>query len=826
MQASFFACLLLSLFAWAYALAEDDAELDRLRKAGDSRQLERYCRAELDKKPSVQRQAELVSELAGALAQQANTAREPDESQRLWDEADRVLDGFLKSHASNTRAPLLLRQRLVYAYTHGEALRRRAEIFPSEELLRQSRTRLQRALEHGRALEAAVHKQLDAYNAKNEQASFEQLVSLSNDTPFRLAHIRLSLAQTHPVPSAERAHLLQESTQAFEFYTREGFNDSELAVRAHLGLAECRRLQGRFEDAVRAVVPIHRSQAVQTLKDEALALHMNILLDQDQPQGAKALVKSRTKLSPDMALAQVRASLLEARQAAARGDRRGAAQLQSEALQRVEVGEREFSPAWALRAGVVLSRHADPDLPADGLDAAVRLAESFARGNRAPEAAAAFRDAARLARHAKRIDQELDFTGKAGAALARAGRSQEAAELLLDLLKQQPRHEKAPQLSILAAHALRRAWEADRKSETLEGLKTHVADHLRRHAGHETSGEAHFLAGYASSAERRWSAALDHFARVPAEHPLFADALAEQVRALRMLRPQLTVAESERLTQEILERLVRGENVLASRPELAARRSHIALARAEVLCRPGASPADFELARSLAEPLVKQTEENENQRKRARETLVLAFIGLGDRPEALAVIESTPQAESEAILRGLHEQLALWPAESDPKRQHALFAVRLAAARKLQSNRELSPAERQKLRRLEASALVVLGEHGAARALYDDLRKLKTDDSRLQEEHARALMHMGQTHDLQEAIEIWRQLSATRKEGTIDWLEAKYELAAALARTGEKERALKIVRLTQELWLNEATNDAARQEKARRFKQLEDELRQ
>ncbi len=815
-------------------LAQDDAELQRLRKAGDLVQLERYCRAELKKQPSVARQAELLAELAASLAQQASAATDGD---RLWDGADQTLAGFLKSHAEHPRAPLLVRQRMIYAYTRGEGYRRQDELISHDALKAKARAALLLAEEQGRLLEARVQKDLDAYTAKNAKTPFEQLVALSNDTPFRLAHVRLSLAQTYPIKSAERVNLLEQSAKGFEFYTREGFTETEISVRAHLGLAECRRLAARFDDAVRALAPIEQSQGTPgPLKDEALAIHMNLLLDQEQPQGAKALVKGRTKLSAEMALALVRAALIEARQAAARGDRASAARLQSEALERIGVGEREFPPGWGAWAGVILGKLGSPDWLAGDLDSAVRCAEAFQRAGRPAEAASAYRKAAQSAGAHSKSEQVFDLTLRGATALAQAGKNAEAADQFLALLAEQPQHARAAQVSLLAAHALRRAWDADRRPETLEQLRRRLAEHVKRHAGHETAGEAHALAGYVEAAEGKdLNAALQHFARVPIEHRVFVAALREQVRTLEKLRSSAPAEEGERLTRELLEQLGRHERTAAGRADLADRRPELALAKAQVLCRPGAPVEDLRQARSLLDSLLKDAGSTDSQsvlhrgdrerRGLAPETLVLALVSLGDKTEALAAFETLCREEAgEAAELSLLQRLSAWPQPAGTDAEQARAAVQLSAAGKLLATGKPSPAQSQEWRRTEANALVVLGQHAEARKLFEELRQAAPGDARLMEDHARALMRMNTPDDWKGTVGLWQALSARRKEGTPEWLDARYQLAVALQGAGERERALKVIRVTQDLWLKDA-GDTVRQELQKRFRDLESRLR-
>jgi TolA-binding protein len=808
-------------------LAQDDPELLRRRTAGDHRQIERYCRERLkDPQLPADARAALVAELAGSLAQQASAAGEPAEADRLWGEADRVLADFLKDHPAHPRGLLLRRQRLIYAYTRGETTRQQAEVLADDARLARARAQLERAETLALELDKAVRRQLDAYTAKQSAVPFEQLVALSNDTPLRLAQVRLSLALTHPLRSDERARLLAAAEEGFAFYTRAGYSEDEVVVRGYLGLAEARRLRGEYAAALQALTPVEESPRTPArFKDEAVALRMNVLLDQGQPQAARRLVQGRLKLSPEMALALVHALLLEARQAAARGDRPAAARLQAAALERIDLGEREYAGGWGLRAGVLLGRHGDPELLGDDLPAAVRLAESLSRASKPTESARAFAAAAALARQAKDPVRAFELDLRSGMALAQGGRNAEAAETFLRLAADAPEPAQSARARLLAAHALRRAWEQDRSPDTLRRLKQLLADHVQRHPAGPTAAEAHFLLGYVASAEGQWRAAIAHYAKVPAGHRLFALAVQETVRAYEALRLAAEGAEADRLTAEAIAYLARREKELPQEaPEATAVRLELRLSRGRMLARPAAEPAELDQARADLEAVARHAEATAAQRHAAQQALVPVLAALGKPAEAERYLatETAP-----ARLRAAHDRLACWVEQAPEDRRAALAAVELAAIRRLvELDPKLTPEERQCWRRAEAWALARAGRHAEARRLFTELRSESPRDGVLLEEHARALMHMGSAEDVAEAVGLWQTIAAGRTEGTAGWFEAKYQLAVALARLGQKDRALKVLRVTYALWLNDPPDrlDAVRQTYQRQFKELEARL--
>lgn len=830
MSAVFLCALCVSAVTCLPLLGQEDRTLAELRKKGDRRQVERYCREQLTAKElSLDRRAELTSELAASLAQQAHAAPDDAQSEKLWNEADQLLAMFLKEHPAHARSILMLRQRAIYRCTHGETLRQQGDILASDELLAKGRLLLQDAEKHATALETAVTERLEAYDRKTDpkQEAFSQLVALSNDSRFRLAQIRLSLAQTLPSKHAERGQLLAEAIKGFKFYTDEGYSEDELIVRSHLGLAECLRLQEKPDEALRALRSVEESpKTAAPFKDDAIRLKMNIYLDQKLPHAAKGLVQGRSKLPPEMALAYVHALMLESKLAAERKEPSTAARLQAEALQRIDVGEREFGPGWLYRAGLLLGRYGDAQWTPDDVKGTARLGEGLLRAKRWDQAAEAYERAATLARQAKDVSQAFEFSLRAAAAMAQAGKNLEAADALLKLAASAPEHMKAPQAQILAAHALRRAWEKDPSPDMLQRLKKLLADHLRRYSTDDTAGDAHFLAGFVASVEGQWRSAIDHYAQVPVRHRLFPEALHETVRAYEFLIRAADHDRAESLAREALGHLARREKDLPGGPETASLRRSLSLAGARLRTRPVASAHELRQARKELEGILKDSMATPSEHAVARQTMVLILAGLQAKAEALRLLEQVSSGE-QGTMPAMHRQLGEWLSRVPEETRPMVAALHLSTARRLLADPKVPADQAMLLRRDEAWALAHLGEYDEARRLFAKLREDASRDAWLAEEHARALMHMGSKDDLLEAVKLWQALAASRKDGTADWFEAKYQLAVTLHRSGQTDRALKVVRVTYELWLKEPEDqiDETRRRFQARFKELEAQLR-
>jgi hypothetical protein len=180
------------------------------------------------------------------------------------------------------------------------------------------------------------------------------------------------------------------------------------------------------------------------------------------------------------------------------------------------------------------------------------------------------------------------------------------------------------------------------------------------------------------------------------------------------------------------------------------------------------------------------------------------------------------------MLEQTHQALQSWGRQATEEQRRRLAALQLLTIRQLRAMvPKMAASQQRELRREEAWASARVGNADEARRLFAELRKESSQDLRLAEEHAQALMHLGSAADLAEAVAIWQKLGTQHKAGTAAWFEAKYQLAVALHRTGQTERATKVLRVIYEVWLNEPEEqlDATRRTYRRRFQELEKELR-
>jgi hypothetical protein len=796
--------------------AADDPVIARLRQNGDHAAVERYARERL-KTPGLgaEQRGELVAELAGSLAQQANAGGDAARVEKLWREADQLLAEFIKENPRLPRVPMLTRQRVIYGYAFGESLRVAADFTQDPQVLQQARTLLQQAAGLAAQLDQLIRQLLDAYNAKTNRLDFKDLTALSNDVPYRQGLIHMSLARTYARESAEQKRLLTDAAKYFDFYTREGYSDNEIVVRSHLGLAECRRLLKDYAAAERALSPIEQSSTISlSLRDEALAIRMKMLLDQGYSAAALALLRGRPVETAELAAAEIHVLLLESVRLRTAGSREQSAKAQAAALDAIAAGERRHGPHWLRRAERLLAAHADPGLLGYTLPHATRLAEALRREGQFSKAMQAYSRAAERAEVEKQT-AAFDLRLLEVEMLARSGNGPLAAERYRRLLATVPTPQKGAEACSRAWQVLTELGQMNNAPELLQAGRGMLEENIRRFPRQASFARLRLADHEAEDAN--WRACLEHCKAIPPEDEAFGAAIDRFARAYDHLRRQADRDEEARLTREGLAYLDACQPRLASSPQAATAGKRLARARAQLLLWPGASEADFREAHRTIENRLRELEPDASaEALRLRGLNVLALFGMGRVDEAVKQVTDPDKLDR----RELHALFRHWRQRLPESRRRDAAALQLAIVRHvLAENRTPGPSQLA-LRLDEATTLADLGQGDEARLQFAQLRREHPRDAALAEANARVLMQLGLPRDFTDASGLWQALGATHKEGTEPWFEAKYQLAVCYARCGQKERGIKVLKLTLDLWLSEATTNVMLQRQRERYQML------
>src|SRR5262249_52567418 len=143
--------------------------------------------------------ARFTIELANILAARAQDVSAAPARAELWQQASNLLRQFLADEPQHPQAPAVEFQLGVYELAQGELLAQQAKLVPKDaERMEAVRARLRSSVDSFRTVEAHVSQSMKKRhpgdNPGNDQPSFKQLLSLSNNNRFRLGQALLAMA--------------------------------------------------------------------------------------------------------------------------------------------------------------------------------------------------------------------------------------------------------------------------------------------------------------------------------------------------------------------------------------------------------------------------------------------------------------------------------------------------------------------------------------------------------------------------------------------------------------------------------------------------------
>jgi hypothetical protein len=192
-----------------------------------------------------------------------------------------------------------------------------------------------------------------------------------------------------------------------------------------------------------------------------------------------------------------------------------------------------------------------------------------------------------------------------------------------------------------------------------------------------------------------------------------------------------------------------------------------------------------------------------------------AWRGLQSTASQLRVVSLAGQkrwSQAEILIRGLTdarpsealavlEGLTTFSANADAESQKTAGDLQLRAVEGLTGRRDqLSPEEQRRLDDCYAAALLATNQPRKAAAFYEERVAKAPKDLALRRSLAEALIRANTPEHLQKAKRQLRQMEATTKEGSSDWMQARYQNARVALSQGEIDECRKLINATRLLF--------------------------
>jgi tetratricopeptide (TPR) repeat protein len=797
------------LFAQAAGGASDDEKfLDALRARRLFSVAEALCKERLDDQQlgPVDR-AQFTIELIRTFAAAAMNAP-PGDRAPLWKQARDEAAEFGRNERTSPRLVLVRMQDALTALAEAELLRQEAEVSAAQvdvpDAVRKSLRDAATLLED---LDGELTKEIPLrrrHEPKPVELSAEELASLQNHVRFQLARVRRNQALCYDKGSADRVNAL---TQAIELHTRlltQVPDDDRLHWRIRLDQIVCSRLLEDYGQAARLLGALPESGIPSAVQLDARAEAVRLDLATGRPQEAlKKLAAGRKiggQVSPELDYAHLETFLALWQAASDNKNESDAAKWQKQAVGMVRLLEESHGPYWGRRAELLLVRSVRQGSGVHDLEVLVRSADDLYLRKQFDDAVAAYEQAAKKALEGMDAAQAFTLYYKAALVEQQQEHHAAAAKKLQNLALAMKVHPQAGEAHLLAAWNLARVAEAD--PAALAQYAALLDEQLQHWPRDKGSDKARLWAGRLREHKQAWADAVGLYLDVSPDSPVFEEAVAAAARCAETWLAELKASgqpldkEAESLARSFEKLFVADDGRLPDPWSEVQRLAAITAARIRLSYTAGGHKAAGKL---LEAALASAEDAPEAWQAAARSLLVVALAGQSDRRREAEQMLKQAAAGSPRELLAMVDGLSAVAAAARPDAQAEIAQLQLGALALLApKSQSLDAAGKLTLARVRADALAATGKRAEAQAAYESLSKEHPDDGQIQERFARFLLDGPDKTSWQQALAQWRKVAARSKPQTERWYRAKYSVALANYKLGDKKQAAQLIRYLQE----------------------------
>ncbi len=796
-------CLLAGqLLQSALGQSEPDTDVRYVRGLQDLRLFalaESFCGRRLaDSRLTPRQRAELTVERIRSLAGQA-LDQQPGRRDRFWQAAHNIAAEFARQHAGNARLRLVQTQDALTYVAHGELARQEAEVGNAQQTLNVAKQQLRAAARLLLQIEKDLTSDIPQAerNQQPDRLAASELLSLQANVQFQLARVYRNQALCYRAGSTDRVNSLTRAVAQLAKPLKV-FQEDPLTSQVLLELAVCHRLLGDLNQAQQSIQALERTQPGDQAKLRIRAERIRLELAANRLEAARRLVAAGREIDGqvsaqlDYAHLETVLALWQAADQTKNADQAGIWQQRAVAM--VRLIEQLHGAYWGRRASGLLVAMAGRGRGAGNLDLLERTADELYLKQQYAEAINAYDRAAEFALSLANREAAFLLRRKAAEVEKKQNRLAEYVDRLRAAareMRQLPQASAAHMVACRESLQLPAVAGGDRK---LVGQL--LAEHIQLWPQSKTANEARVRLGIEFQNQQRLAEAIASYQQVTVDYPNFAAVVqtVSQCWSQRLAQVRTGDAEAEELAGQAIayfDSIVwSSDGGLPERWSDAARQAAVAAARLRVqFASSGLARAQAALTAALSgQPAASKPWLDE-----AQLLLVLLLAAQGKVPEAAAQVEALGQAAPRQVLEML-SQLSQIGRAARPRTRQQLAQTQLAVVAKLQPSAErLGPAEQRTFHTLHAQSLADAGQWRRATALFQQLVEKHPRDVTLQTGYAQTLLDQSDPNQLQTALERWRLIESRTKKCSPLWYRAKYSVALAYFKLGNKPRARQLI---------------------------------
>lgn len=755
-----------------------------------------YCRQQLGREGLPPRsRARFTIELARCYAEQAMDLR-PGEREPMWEAAREVVRDFLAKEPDNPRTVLIRFQDALTLLAQGEQLRMEAEMTgagpdaleKARASIRQAERALEELLAELASLAARPPTQPDP-----EALSADERMSFGQNVRHQRARALRNLAQTYPRRSADRIAALQKALQQLREALSLTTGTPPLYWELRLDEVVCQRLLEDWNQVGECLAAFPQQDVPADALRRIHAETVRYALATSGPE--RALAKLQTipqgaePRSAELDFARLETAIALWRAAADKKVEAEAAKWRDQAVARVRDIERRHGGYWGRRADLLLLE-TGRDRGSGSTEILERAANEFYIQGRFEAALSGYDEAAAASRAAGDDAKAFELAYKAALVEQNQSHYELAAKRFRELALAAPEAEHAANAHLLAIANL--AQQARHDAALAETYADTLQEHLRLWPAGPTAATAWLWLGKLHESHSQWAEAVQAYRQAGAVQPTSSEALegltCSWLRWLEELQAAERIEETRQIAEEAADYL---ESTAQKLREGDPHRADGLILQAARLRFAHTLPDYVRLEKTLRP--VTSSDADQDTSSEARRMLVLALAGQPGRElEAISAIPAGLSAD-EVVLSGL---AALAEEAADEGRRGALARMLLQLCEAADKSTADDP-QRMRWTPWRARALEHLGRRTEAIELLRRVATQFPEDLVIQEALGSTLLRGRDTESAAQALDQWRKIAAHCPPRSNAWFRAKYHVALAQFRTGDKEGAARLIRYVQ-----------------------------
>ncbi len=727
-----------------------------------------------------------------------------------WQKAADIARQFEFANPDHPRLPLVQVQAALALLAQGELARMEAEVGSvPDQALALARTTIRAAARKLEAIDEHLTKTipLAARNTRQPDAlTAAELSSLQQNVRYQWARALRNQALCYPVGSADRVTALTQTVKKLEQPLQVLPADDPLVARIKIDQSVCHRLLGELKTAAMMLNGLDTEDHPDSIRLEARAESIRLLVTARQlDEALKTLGKGRAingTESPELDFAYLEVYVAKWRKTGSASGSNDAAEWEKKSVATLEFIEQTHGPYWARRAELLLVG-VNQRAGSGNVNILARAARDLYLKGRLDEAVLAYDKAVQAAQ--ARSNGRLAFALAYKAALIEQQRQRygDARKRFRELAQSQQTNPLSGNAHLLAIVNL--AQEAKADSRLLSDYAAWLSEHLQTWPSSETADTARLWLGQLHEARQQWELAVDNFSAITFSSEQFPVAVSSSARCWTKWLEVLAAADQpvEETAQSAIRYLDtvlrRNESRLPDQWGALDGECLISLARIQLRYL-RSNPVQVE---QLLRVGIEHAEDSAIWRNTAQSLLVLSVLkkpnGQQESQQLLAEIGDTSTDQLLELLAGIEQAAA-----DAPQLAASIGTLeRDIADRLLRADEQLDPTQQLRIAMIRAAALVKLGDTEAALNAYAALVRKYTSQATVQVAYAEQLLLSEDREQLLLALSQWRRVATKTRPRTARWFRAKYSVALAHFKLGDKKAAADLIRYLQ------ATEDLA-----------------